>query len=647
MEMKLIDEKKLYFSLLYNSPNPVLVIGSNTTVFYVNPAFEKLTGYSLMEIKGLKPPYPWWTEKTLWKDEMKYKDSFHNGIKKTEQVFKDRNGELFWVEINMNVIRIKGVTKYAVSNWLDISERRKTEKALIESEEKYRNLAESGCQLIDICSRLHNYIELNGTLQYVIRRIREISGIEAVSIRLHDNGEYPYYVYDGFPEEFIKKENELCIKDEQNNRILLPDGKHYLLKCMCGNVIRGRYDDSLDYFTERGTFFSNNNTHLLNSLTEEKLQNNTRNYCNSCGYESVALIPIKTKEENIGLIQLNDKRQGMITDTLLQFCEKLGEVIGMAVQNNLTYWKLKDSLREIKELQELLPICANCKKIKDDDGYWESLERYFYKNTHIDFTHGLCPECLEKALQNKFNEGEIKRIEEIIKKTEKITFNAAVTSGIIHEIRVPLDAMKIRVDGMSYLHDAGIPNNDDKYIDDLKHLAHNLSHIEEIINTMRKRFSKKQDSLLQKCNVNEVVSHVVTYMKHKLLSYDIELKMQFIEEEVPVFADFIKLEEVLINLILNSKEALDNTKKKNKYIKVITKKSNTRVILEVIDNGPGIEDNKMSHLFEPFYTSKDSNMGLGLFLSKHTINEFQGDIFLSNNINGRGTTARIELPLII
>jgi GAF domain-containing protein len=62
---------------------------------------------------------------------------------------------------------------------------------------------------------------------------------------------------------------------------------------------------------------------------------------------------------------------------------------------------LADALNHIKTLQGLLPICAWCKRVRDDEGYWDQVEAYFHKYTGIDFTHGICPECLEKMRPQK------------------------------------------------------------------------------------------------------------------------------------------------------------------------------------------------------------------------------------------------------
>jgi hypothetical protein len=59
--------------------------------------------------------------------------------------------------------------------------------------------------------------------------------------------------------------------------------------------------------------------------------------------------------------------------------------------------RLADALEHVKILEELLPICAWCKRIRDDKGYWDQVEAYIHKYTGADFTHGICPECLAKA----------------------------------------------------------------------------------------------------------------------------------------------------------------------------------------------------------------------------------------------------------
>ena len=58
--------------------------------------------------------------------------------------------------------------------------------------------------------------------------------------------------------------------------------------------------------------------------------------------------------------------------------------------------ELQDALTKVKILNGLLPICASCKKIRDDEGYWTQVEEYIEKNSQVTFTHGICPECMKK-----------------------------------------------------------------------------------------------------------------------------------------------------------------------------------------------------------------------------------------------------------
>ncbi len=58
---------------------------------------------------------------------------------------------------------------------------------------------------------------------------------------------------------------------------------------------------------------------------------------------------------------------------------------------------LRKALSEIKVLRGLIPVCAWCKKIRDDQGYWQKIEKYVEKHSHVKFTHGICPECLKKV----------------------------------------------------------------------------------------------------------------------------------------------------------------------------------------------------------------------------------------------------------
>lgn len=136
-------DEQISAALLEHSPNPILVINPDTSIRYVNRSFEKLTGYALQEIAGARIPYPWWTEDRREINRSGLLDSFENGADKIEYLFRSRSGDLFWIEATGIPVRRKGVLQYYLSNWVDITERKKAQEKLAKSEESLRLIYES------------------------------------------------------------------------------------------------------------------------------------------------------------------------------------------------------------------------------------------------------------------------------------------------------------------------------------------------------------------------------------------------------------------------------------------------------------------------------------------------------------------------
>ena len=124
------------------------------------------------------------------------------------------------------------------------------------------------CQLIERSTKLNM---LNFVLKEVLHTIRESSGFQSVAIRLHESGDFPYFLHIGFPEIFVRKEYTLNVKDKQGNLVLDADGTP-VVECMCGNVLKKRVNPSYEYFTKEGAFWTNSTTQLLEGLTEKEKQ---------------------------------------------------------------------------------------------------------------------------------------------------------------------------------------------------------------------------------------------------------------------------------------------------------------------------------------------------------------------------------------
>jgi len=191
---------------------------------------------------------------------------------------------------------------------------------------------------------------LKSVLAEILEEIRDLSKCQSVGIRLNKNGDYPYFVHEGFPRFFIKKEYSLCKKDKNGQEILDVKGNP-LLECMCGNVLKNRFNPKYPYFTKKGSFWTNSTTNLLESTSKNEL-GVTRNMCHHNGYESVALIPLKAKGKTLGLIQFNDSRLNKFSLEMINNYENLADQIAEVISNTFEIQermnKISDSIKKVQ-----------------------------------------------------------------------------------------------------------------------------------------------------------------------------------------------------------------------------------------------------------------------------------------------------------
>lgn len=173
---------------------------------------------------------------------------------------------------------------------------------------------------------------------------RERSGCSAVGIRLNDGEDYPYYVAQGFPVDFIRAENSLCSRDA-NGEILRDSCGNAIIECMCGNVICGRFAPEAPFFTAQGSFWSNCTTDLLAGTAPIDAQCGLRSRCNSEGYESIALIPLSVGQERLGLLQLNDLRKGVFSAESISMWERMAGYLAIALMK----FRSEESLKKLNE----------------------------------------------------------------------------------------------------------------------------------------------------------------------------------------------------------------------------------------------------------------------------------------------------------
>lgn len=176
---------------------------------------------------------------------------------------------------------------------------------------------------------LLNESEVNQDIIHnIIHSLKVSFGIEVIGLRLKNENDFPDKIFE------IKK---------------IP-----LIERICNDVIVGNINTELPFYTNQGSFWTNCASELSASLYFHDLQANNSNQGNTGGYESMALIPLKSKNEIIGILQFNDSRKGIFTPDVISFFEKIGSSIGIAILRKQTEDALRISEEKVRARNELI-----------------------------------------------------------------------------------------------------------------------------------------------------------------------------------------------------------------------------------------------------------------------------------------------------
>jgi GAF domain-containing protein len=106
---------------------------------------------------------------------------------------------------------------------------------------------------------------------------------------------------------------------------------------------------------------------------------------------------VNSEKLALGALCVIDRRPRQLSAEQKMVMQALSRQVMALLELRRVSTHLADALNHVKTLQGLLPICAWCKRIRDDEGYWSQVEAYVHKATGADFTHGICPQCMVKT----------------------------------------------------------------------------------------------------------------------------------------------------------------------------------------------------------------------------------------------------------
>jgi signal transduction histidine kinase len=149
---------------------------------------------------------------------------------------------------------------------------------------------------------------------------------------------------------------------------------------------------------------------------------------------------------------------------------------------------------------------------------------------------------------------------------------------------------------------------------------------------------------LQQFDLSDAVRRAVSLLDHEASSRDVVLDVKQVQAVLPVRADAVHLQQVILNLALNAMDAMLNCVPGSRKITLETMLvGQTEAEVSVSDTGPGIPNDKLKSVFDPFYTTKPHGTGLGLSIARTIIENYGGRIWAENKL--RGAVFRFTLPL--
>jgi signal transduction histidine kinase len=217
-----------------------------------------------------------------------------------------------------------------------------------------------------------------------------------------------------------------------------------------------------------------------------------------------------------------------------------------------------------------------------------------------------------------------------------------LTASIAHEINQPLGAIQSNAESMELALNSPSPD-----IDEIKEIAADIrrdqGRASEVIRRLRSML-RKAPFELSDIDLNDLVRETEEFLSALATGRQVELSNSIATMPLPIRADRIQLQQVILNLIVNGMDAMSDMPKAERKIAVRTTRINGFAELSISDAGPGIPSDKLKDVFEPFFSTKAQGMGIGLSIARTIVEAHDGRIWAENQATG-GAAFHIRLPL--
>lgn len=226
-------------------------------------------------------------------------------------------------------------------------------------------------------------------------------------------------------------------------------------------------------------------------------------------------------------------------------------------------------------------------------------------------------------------------------KANKTAATGALSASIAHELNQPLGASNLNIQFLKMKLEKGVINPElGKEI--LDSLEQDNKRAATIVKSLRSIFAEG-DSNAQEVQLSDLIAKVLEIVGPELKSKNIQIQLK-VDDRIMIWVNSAEIEQVILNLLNNAIQALANSGGLARRISIEALNVGKSVHLSISDNGSGVPAEFKPQLFELLSTTKQTGMGLGLWLCRHIVTRYSGSIHYEDVVGG-GAKFVVELPL--
>jgi signal transduction histidine kinase len=245
------------------------------------------------------------------------------------------------------------------------------------------------------------------------------------------------------------------------------------------------------------------------------------------------------------------------------------------------------------------------------------------------------------ALVRRHNEVELEKLRHDLSHFGRVAAMTELTASLAHELSQPLTAILANAQAARRMLDRDVEDNKEELREILADIVADDQRANEVIRHAR-AFVKNDGTYRSPVDINAVVRDVVSFVRSDAMARKVSMQIDLDPGLPMVIADRVQLQQVLVNLLMNAFDAVSSAGERRTT--VITRKAGTAIEVSVRDSGRGIPAADLERIFDRFYTTKSSGLGMGLSIARSLIETHGGRLWAANNPDG-GATLTFTVPV--